>query len=96
MDFFSTEWMKGEKYGITIGEAVRNGKTLDEAVRMAYREYGLISQWQLFFGINSPFLTAMSGVVGSLCRSKREVYLQNLKPALIAAAREMKGYKLGA
>lgn len=84
-------WVKGEKYGMTIGEEMKAGKSLEDAVRIAYKQHGVIPLWKLYVGIGtqSPFLVSMGGVVGGYHGQKIGFFNQKLKSALLKVSKEM-------
>lgn len=84
-------WVKGEEYGKTIGEEMKNGKSLEEAIRIAYSTHGVIPPSKISSGIlfKSPLLAAMGGVVGGYYGQDIGFFNQKLKSALLKVSQEM-------
>lgn len=84
-------FMKGEEYGELIGRAMNQGLSMDEAIRIAYKEHGVIPLWKLYSHFTNPiFISAMGGVIGGTYHRKEVGFFnQHLLAALIKATKEM-------
>jgi len=82
---------KGEQYGVTIGQEMKRGKSLEDAIRIAYKEHGIIPVSKIPSSILFPsvFLSAMGGVVGGYYGQNIGFFNQKLKSALLKVSQEM-------
>ena len=82
--------MNAEAYGGTIGGAMEKGLSIEEAVKIAYKEHGIIPLWKIYSYFVSPlFISTMGGVISGLYKQKIGLYNQKLVKALIKVTKEM-------
>lgn len=84
-------WVKGEEYGSTIGQAMQEGKSLEEGIRIAYNTHGIIPEDKIRSGVltQSPLLLAMGGLLGGFYHQKTGFFNEKLYSALIKVSQEI-------
>lgn len=84
-------WIKGEEIGQTIGSEMEKGLSLEEAIRIAYKKYGIIPLWKLYSSMltGNVLIAAMGGIISGRYHQKIGLFNQKLISALIKVTKEM-------
>jgi len=77
---------------MTIGKEMQKGKSIEDAVRVAYKIHGAVPPWKLYTGIlsSSPFFVSMGGIIGGMHGQKIGIFNQNLISALLKVSKDIR------